>query len=148
LKKNKLFLSGLSVSQADANGKFSTPSAVRPENALAMTASFAVPSIRKFKPGMILAYSYSIYNARLDKASNQPNIEVQMNLYRDGKLLVEGKSEPARLQPQTDWLKINEFGYFKLNQNVEPNDYALQIIVKDLASKETVSQWIDFEVTN
>ncbi|MBS1794297.1 MAG: VWA domain-containing protein [Acidobacteria bacterium] len=147
LGRRELFLSGLTVSQVDAAGKFPMPSAVKPENALSMTASAAVPSIRRFKPGMILAYAYSLYNAHPDQATGQPKLEVQMNLYRDGKMLLEGKSEPLTLDPRADWTKIDNFEYFRIN-NLEPDDYVLQIVIKDLISKETVSQWVDFEVTN
>jgi hypothetical protein len=30
---------------------------------------------------------------------------------------------------------------------MQPVDYALQIIVRDLLTNQTVSQWVDFQVT-
>ena len=147
LKKNKLFLSGLTVAQVDQNGKFAAPSAVKPENALSVTASTAVPAIRRFADGAIMAYSYTLYNAQTDKTMNQPKLLVQVNLFRDGKIISEGQPKPAELEKQTDWSRINDYGYLRLNQNMTPGDYALQIIIKDLQTNQTATQLIDFEVT-
>ncbi|MBA3633589.1 MAG: VWA domain-containing protein [Acidobacteria bacterium] len=148
LKKSKIFLSGLTVSQVDANGKFVAPSAVKPENALSLTDSAATPAIRRFRPNSILAYAYTLYNARADKTTNQPKLTVQVNLYRDGKIISEGKPQTPELEKPSDPSRINDYGYLRLNANIEKGDYALQIIVKDLLTNETTSQWIDFEVGN
>lgn len=148
LKKSKIFLSGLTVSQVDSNGKFSAPSAVRPENALSITNSTAVPAIRRFRPNTIVAYAYTLYNAQTDKTTNQPKLSVQINLYRDGKIITEGKPEIAQPEKSSDPARINDYGYLRLNAKVEKGDYALQVTVKDLLTNETASQWIDFEVVN
>lgn len=148
LKKNKIFLSGLTVSGVDANGKFAAPSAVKPENALSLTASTAIPAIRRFQPNTILAYAYTLYNAQIDKATNQPKLTVQVNLYREGKIVIEGKPQAPELEKSSDPTRINDYGYIRLNAAIEKGDYALQVIVKDLLTGETTSQWIDFEVGN
>jgi VWFA-related protein len=148
LKKSKIFLSGLTVSAVDSAGKFISPSAVKPENALSLTDSTAVPAIRRFRQNSILAYAYTLYNARPDKTTNQPKLTVQINLYREGKIVTEGKPQPAQLEKLTDLTRINDYGYMRLNANTEKGDYALQVIVMDLLSNEMTSQWIDFEVGN
>jgi hypothetical protein len=114
-----------------------------------MISSTAVPGVRQFKRGAILAYAYTIYNAKLDPATNLPKLTIQTNLYRDGELHSEGKPRPADLQKQTDWSRIIDYGYLRLNDNIQSGDYAVQIIVTDtLASgkKSVSSQWVDFEV--
>jgi 5-hydroxyisourate hydrolase-like protein (transthyretin family) len=146
LKKSGIFISGLIVSATDANGKFTIPTAVNPENALSPANSVTVPAIRRFRPGTILAYAYRLYNARIDKVLGQPKLTVQVNLYRDGQIIVEGSPQAAQLEKIADQTRIDDYGYMKLNANAEKGDYALQVIVKDLLSKETTSQWIDFEV--
>lgn len=148
LKKNKIFMSGLTVSGIDASGKFAAPSAVKPENALSLTNSTAVPAIRRFQPNTILAYAYTLYNAQIDKATNQPKLTVQVNLYRDGEIVLEGKPQTPELEKSFDLTRINDYGYMQLNAAIEKGDYALQVIVKDLLTNETTSQWIDFEVGN
>ncbi len=146
LKKGNLFLSGLTVSAVDANGKFTTPSLVKPENALSLTTSTSVPAIRQFRVGTILAYAYTVYNSQIDKVTTQPKLSVQINLYRDGKIISEGKPQVSELEKQADPARLNDYGYLRLNASVQPGDYALQVIVTDLSSNQTSSQWVDFEV--
>ncbi len=148
LKKSKIFMSGLTLGAVDENNKFVSPSAVKPENALSITASTAVPAIRRFRPDTITAYSYTLYNAQTDKASNQPKLSVQVNLYLNGKLISEGKPQAAELEKQSDLTRINNAGYMRFPSKVEKGDYTLQLIVKDLLTNETTSQWIDFEIAN
>lgn len=147
LKKNKLFLSGLTLAQIDQNGKFPVPSAVKPIDAISITASTAVPAIRRFQSRAILAYAYTIYNAQLDKVTAQPKLSIQINLYQDGKPMVEGKPQPIDLEKQADWARINDYAYLRLNPNAPAGDYTLQIIVKDLIANQTTAQSVDFEIT-
>jgi len=149
LKKDKLFLSGLTVTQVDQNGKFTVPAAVNPENAISLTASGGVPAVRRFERGSIIAYPYTIYNARLDRSTKLPKLTIQMNLYRDGKVFSKGTPQNADLEKQADWSRINDYGYLRLNSEVEPGDYTLQLIVTDLLAdgkSSTASDSIDFEV--
>jgi VWFA-related protein len=148
LKKSKIFISGLIVSAVDANGKFVAPSAVKPENALSLTDSAAVPAIRRFLPNTILAYGFTLYNAQTNKTTNQPKLTVQVNLYRDGQLITEGKPQPAQPEKLLNLTRINDYGYLRLNASIAKGDYALQIIIKDLLANETTSQSIDFELVN
>ncbi|MFZ1700033.1 MAG: VWA domain-containing protein [Pyrinomonadaceae bacterium] len=150
LRKNGLFVSGLTISGVDAAGKFQTPGATKVEDALSVAGSLAVPAIRRFKRGSIVAYAYTIYNARLDKTTNRPKLTTQMNLYRDGQLVVESPFQNADFKPQSDWSRINDFSYVKLVDALTAGDYALQIVVSDeLGGKNAVSsQWVDFEIVD
>jgi len=73
-------------------------------------------------------------------------LSAQVNLYHDGKLISEGKPQISELEKQSDPTRINDYAYLRLNQNAQSSDYALQVIVKDLVSNQTTSQWIDFEI--
>jgi len=151
LKRPSLYLSGLTVTGVDANGKFEIPRASTAETAISLPPSTAVPAIREFRRGSIIAYAYTIYNAQIDKATGRADIEVRMNLYRDGKLVLEGPPQKADLQNQSDWSRIADFAYMRLNQQTEPGDYTLQLIVRDMLApvkQSTSSQYIDFEVYN
>ncbi|HEX8250803.1 MAG TPA: VWA domain-containing protein [Pyrinomonadaceae bacterium] len=147
LKKDKIFLSGLTVSQVDADGKFIVPAEVKPENAITATPTTSIPAIRQFQRGTVMAYSYTLYNAALDKATNLPKLSVQVNLYREGQLVTQGQPQASQLEKQDDAARIGDYGYMRLSPNMQPGDYALQIIVKDLLTNQTVSQWVDFQVT-
>ncbi|MFT3743092.1 MAG: VWA domain-containing protein [Pyrinomonadaceae bacterium] len=148
LKRSDIFLSGLSIAGADEKGNFEKLGPTTAETAIGLPASTAVPSIRRFKRGSVVAYSYSIYNARMG-ADNQPKITLQVNLYKNGKLLVEGTPTPWKPENQSDLARINDFGYMRLAQT-EAGEYTLQLIVRDtLGGKDSVaSQWIDFEVVD
>jgi VWFA-related protein len=149
MKKGKLFLSGLTVSQVDVRGKFVIPGPVKAENAIAMTPTTGSPAMRQFHRGSVAAYSYTIYNAQLDKVTQQPNLSVQMKLFRDGQLMIDGKPETAKLEKQSDWSRIIDYAYLQLDPNVQPGDYTLQLIVKDLVSADknaVSSQWVDFQI--
>lgn len=147
LKKGELQVSALTVSEVDKEGKFAVPSAVKPEFALSLSSTPAVPAIRRFRRGTILAYSYAVYNAKIGPGG-RPALSVQMNLYRDGKLIVEGKPAPADLPNQTDWSRIQDYTYFRLTPDAARGDYTLQVIVRDTLAKgvAVASQSVDFEV--
>ncbi len=147
LKRSDLILSGLIVSGVDADGKFLIPSGPEGDNAFAAVRTGAVPEIRRFPRGAVIAYAYTVYNAKAD-STGKAKLIVQVNLFKDGKMIVEGPKQPADLQEQADRLRIKDFGFLRLG--AETGDYALQVIVTDtLASgkKATSSQWIDLEVT-
>ncbi len=147
LKKERIFLSDLMLSQIDINGKFSVPTIINANKPISAANTTAIPAIRQFRRGMFLAYSYTLYNPALDKTSGKPNLSVKVNLYRDGKIVTEGPAQPAQLEPQTDWSRVNDYGYLRLKPNMEPGDYILQVIVRDTVTNQATSQWIDFQVT-
>lgn len=149
LKQKRLFVSGLVATQVDANGKFVTLQKTEPSAAFAIPTSAGVASIRQFHRGSVIAYPYNVFNAKVAEGG-KPNLTVEANLYFDGKLLIDGKPLPADLQPQTDWTRISDFGYLKLNPNMPVGDYVLEIIVRDAArGKDAMSsQTTDFQVVN
>ncbi|HUR97631.1 MAG TPA: VWA domain-containing protein [Pyrinomonadaceae bacterium] len=147
LKPGRLFVSGLVVTGVDAKGKFSMPAAADPSNAFELPASQSVAGIRIFRRGSVVAYPYYIYNAKRS-AEGKPNLTVEVNLFQEGKLVIDGEPRPADLQPQTDWSRIIDYGYLRLNQQVPAGEYVLQIIVRDLSAGKnaTATQWTDFQV--
>lgn len=147
LKKGNLFLSGLIMSGVDGNGKFAMPEGAKADKAFTSPSDTFVPAIRRFRAGLIVAYAYTLYNAQIDKATSQSRISVQVNLYRDGEIISEGKPEEVKFEKQLDGSRITDSAYLRLNPNAQKGDYALQIIVRDLLSKQTASQSIDFEIT-
>jgi hypothetical protein len=142
-------LSSIIVSGVDQNGWFEKPGPATAETAISAPVSGAVPAIRRFKRGSVIAYSFSLHNARVDKSAGRTNLTIKVNLYRDGKLVSEGEAAPLKTDGQVDLTRIDDFGYLRLSQT-EPGDYALQIVIRDLlGGKNAVSsQWVDFEVVD
>ena len=148
-KPGKLYLSGLVVTEVNAAGKFAAPDIVDQANAFALPASGGVPGIRIFRRGSVIAYPYYVYNARVAQGG-KPSLTVEVNLYHDGKLLLDGPPLPAELQPQKDLARISDFGYLRLNPNLAAGDYVLQVIVRDLVGGKNAvsSQYSDFQIVD
>ena len=147
LKKHNLLLTGLTVGEVELKGgKPIMPSIEKTESGFSAVVSVSDPAIRRFQPGAIVGYAYKILNADLDKATRQPNVTVQVRLFRDGKVFLDGGTQPGKFEPQADMTRISDYGYLRLQPEAPAGDYALQVVVRDTKSNETTSQWIDFEV--
>ncbi len=146
LKKERLTLSGLVVGGYEAQAK--TTNVKFQEQAISEADPLAQASVRRFREGNILQYGYFIYNAKIDRQTNQPQLTTQMRLFREGKLMFTGKEIAFDSNGQTDLKRINASGALRLG-GLESGEYILQIIVKDKLAKEkyqTTSRWIEFEV--
>ena len=147
LKKKNLHLAGLAVGEVTIqNGKPVMPAIVPSQGGFSPVASLSQPAIRKFRPSSILGYSYRIYNAALAKSSQQPNLSVQVRLYKDGEVVTDYPAQVIQLEPQTDLSRLSDYGYMRLAPQMPPGDYTLQLLIKDLNDNRTTSEWIDFEV--
>lgn len=142
-KQKKMLISGLKISGVDSTGKM-LPSEGG-DNGFSTVISPTISAIRKLRRNSIVAYTYNLYNAKVD-ATNPLKLTVQTNLYYDGKLLSEGQPQSIEVGKDSDLSRVNDFGYLRLNAQVPTGDYVLQVIVKDLQTNQTASQWIDFEI--
>ena len=147
LKKAKIYLSGLTMGTINQEGKFISTSSSSLKKAISLVHSRGIPAIRSFQPGSVLAYGYNVYNARIDKSTNTPKVLISANVYRNGALVSDGDAELVKFGKQTDMSRLKSVGYMKLPKKISAGDYALQIILRDLVSNKTTSQWIDFEIT-
>jgi len=105
-------------------------------------------SLRHFQRPTILRYGFEVYNAKLDSA-HKPRLTSQVNVFRDGKLVMEGKPSAINLTGQRDWQKVTSFGALALEKQMAPGEYILQIIVTDnLASgkRKNTIQFVQFEI--
>jgi VWFA-related protein len=141
LKKGRLYVSGLSISQLDAAGKYARPSLTKPDNGFALNQSKGGPVTRQFKKMSSTAYSYTVYNA----GTNTAGLTTQINLYKDGKLMSEGTPKKIEAVPSVPG-RIDDYGFLRLTSAVEIGDYTLEIIVRNAAKKEVSSQSVDFEI--
>ena len=169
LKKNRLAVSGVAINGRNPGEKIAvapgaeaqaspaagnTPatganSAEQDQEGVDQGNPEASPAVRHFSRGMLMDYGFIIYNARLDKATNKPQLIGQVRLFRDGKLVFTGKEIPLSSTEQTDWKRVTAGGSIQLGTDLVPGEYVLQVIVKDLLADEkhrTVTQWMDFEI--
>jgi hypothetical protein len=146
LKKDALTLSGIILENLTENEwkeRTASPNAAQNQTNLMQDTS-----LRRFRRGTILNYSTEIYNAKTD-ASQKPQMQTQIRLFRDGKPVLEGKMNP--FQGQGNAAKLNFAGALGLGNEMKPGDYVLQIVVIDNLAKnkrKLASQWVQFEITD
>ncbi len=109
------------------------------------------PATRRFRPGQIVAYGFTILNPKLDKASKQPRVTAQTHLFRDGKLVFTGGEFHQVVPQEGDPTRFVSGCLLRFGASLVPGEYLLQVTVTDgLAPKKKgrVSEWMDFEVVN
>jgi VWFA-related protein len=158
LKKNRLTVSGIMVSgpeRATQNtaAASSGPDAKSLQNAderqEERTDGRTSAAVRRFPVGGVLEYGFVIYNAKIDKASMQPRLTIQVRLFRDGQPIFTGSERPYVLENPTDLKRLPFGSALQLGNNMVPGEYVLQVIVNDFLGKakyKTATQWIDFEI--
>ena len=105
-------------------------------------------TVRRFRRGTVLRYSYVVYNAKLDRAQ-KPQLRIQTRLIRDGKVVLEGETLPFNAAGQTDPARLQTSGAITLGTELEPGNYVLQTIVFDQANsgnKRYATQFVEFEI--
>jgi VWFA-related protein len=157
LKKDRLALSSLTLvgkhltetpfKAAASSG--SSASSDMPDEGLDKGNAEASPAVRHLSRGMALDYGYFVYNARLDKATNRPQVTTQVRLFRSGQEVFTGRVQPFDMTSQTDLSRLRGMGRILLGADLVPGEYVLQIIVTDALANEkhrVATQWMDFEI--
>lgn len=139
--KNHLSLSGLVISGLNQAGTASA-TATGGDGLLQ-----AVPSLRRLTHGMVLSYSYTIYNAEANDAG-RPQLETQMLLFREGKPVFTGKLSPFDPGTQKDMKRLRVTGGLRIGPELPAGGYVLQVMVTDkLRNKpNTAVQTLDFVI--
>lgn len=169
LKKNRLAVSGIAVSGRNPEERTGAVAGAKPQPAptagdqTATNASSAAqdqegvdkgnpeasPAVRHFMRGMLMDYGLIIYNPRLDKATNRPQLLTQVRLFRDGKLIFTGNENTLSSTDLLDPKRVIASGSIQLGNDLLPGEYVLQVVVKDMLADEkhrTATQWMDFEI--
>jgi hypothetical protein len=147
VSKGRLTLSGIvlsadrSLSGKPAEGAGQTEGQVEEEDPNGTAA------VRIFKPGVAIAYGYQILNAQAGP-DNQPHLEVQTRLFRDGEAIYTGKPSAMAVgeQPDPKWMVGG--GRMQLGK-IAPGEYVLQVIVTDKLAKDkykVAAQSMDFQI--
>jgi VWFA-related protein len=153
LKKNRLTLSGIVMSgvplETYSKGAVDLTSQSPSGEDTSRLDPKASPAVRQFKSGLVMVYGLVVYNAQVDKASGRPQVHMQLRLFRDGQMVFTGKEVPLDSTGQPDLKRLTSSGALSLGTELQPGDYALQVIATDALAKEkhrVASQWIDFEI--
>jgi len=145
LRTNRLALSGIYLSGSNQVPAYGPSAEKKP----VAEDPMAGPALRRLRQGMILSYSYIIYNAQLDTAG-PPQLQTQMRLFREGKETFTGKLLSLNVSQQTDMKRLDAGGRLLVGSNLDPGEYILQVAVMDALAKNkrqnAATQWIGFEI--
>ncbi len=121
---------------------------VDPNGGFVPSSSSVDTALRSVKLGTILRYGLEVYNAKLDVA-RKPALQSRIRIFRDGELVLDGKTIPVDLQGQADLRRVQISGALSLSDKMLPGDYILQVIVTDTLAKtkqQIATQHVQFEV--
>ena len=148
LTKNRLAMSGL-VLTAPKQVAASETTAPEPGQTLSnINALSTTPFVRKFARNGWIQYGAAIYNATPDKKTNQAQVSVQAEIYRDGKVVYQFPAHPVEFTAKMDPKKFDYVGRLRLN-NLPAGEYLLRMVVTDALAKKNygrIEQWMDFRV--
>lgn len=107
------------------------------------------PSVRRFTPKVVMQYAALLYNAKGGKTSSQPDVEMQVSLYKNGKVVYQGKKQGFRPEKFKEGDPLNLMGSLTLGESTTPGTYTLQIAVRDNEAPKKAQfavREIDFEI--
>ncbi len=143
LKKNRLTLSGIVLQRIEADhSTIKDREQVQPD-------TDRDSALRQFQSGANVLFAFAVYNAKLDKATNQPRLTTQFKIFRSGKEVFAGAEKALAITEQMDPERITTGGRIRVGGVLQPGEYVLQVIVRDMFAKENrdvATQWIDFAV--
>lgn len=146
LKNGKLSLSGIVLENFTEN-QWKNPDSTQNEGQRQIDL-MQNTSLRRFKRGTILSYTAEIYNAKLD-SGKKSELQTQIRLFRDGKLILDGKPKPFIAERKGDAAKLEYAGALGLGNEMKSGDYVLQIVIIDKLAKAkrgSADQWVQFEL--
>jgi VWFA-related protein len=107
----------------------------------------STPALRRFRRGASIAYAFTVYNARVDAAS-QASLKVEMSFYRDG-MHFQSLPDLAGARASSPDGGVSVGGTLRLGREMEPGAYTLAVTVEDQLGRgkdRYAIQWADFEV--
>ena len=109
----------------------------------------ADPAVRIFKPGQSCVFRSTVFNP-LTGPDKQSALQVQSRIFASGRVVMDGKPERVTFGEASDGSRRQISGPIKLDSQMAPGDYILQVNVRDLLAPpgqpRTATQFIDFQV--
>lgn len=102
--------------------------------------------LRRFPQGASLVFGYTIYNAALDKKTQQPQLTTQTVVFRDSVKIYSSDRVAVATAEQADLKRIGAGARLQLGPALTPGEYVVQIVVEDRVAKRTTTQLTQFEV--
>jgi VWFA-related protein len=144
LKKKNLTLSGIVLERVETKKADALADAKTLELKMQRDAA-----MRRFRLGETVRFGFSVYNAKLDKASGQPNLSMQYKIFRNGKEIFAAPEKPLSRAQQAEQNVLDISDAFSLGRKMDEGDYMVQVTVRDTLAKDkrqAATQWTDFEI--
>ena len=103
---------------------------------------------QRFQINSEVEFAFVIYNAAIDPATQSSNLVMETTLFRDGKNVKTNANTPISGANQPDLARLVISGVMRLQEDLEPGNYYLQVVIIDKAAKNKppITQWVDFEI--
>lgn len=151
VKKNFLMLSGIILENLTfdqwTNQTQNTQTKIA-DKVAAQTDPLTDTALRQFKRGTVLRYGFEIYNAK-SNAGQKPQLMFQTRVFRENKLIFEGKQKPMDDLTLIDEQSGKYSAAMNLGTEMATGDYVLQIVVTDAQAKgksKIATQSVQFEI--
>ncbi|HKY44658.1 MAG TPA: hypothetical protein VJM50_16325, partial [Pyrinomonadaceae bacterium] len=130
LSKNDFSVSSLFLSESAAVSQGTAP-------------KWIIKPDRKFARTGKLKFQVFIYNA--DQSAGAPVVHLQLELRREGQVLVQTPASPIDMKGVTDLGRIPVVGDFPL-ADFPPGRYEMKLIITDQKTKSSVSREAEFTI--
>ena len=101
--------------------------------------------LKQFQAGTVLRYGFEVYNAKPD-GGRAPELVTLANILQNNKVVVDGNFTKVNAAGQ-DSAHMRVSGNIQLKESLlPPGDYVLQVIVRDMGSKQVATQLFAFEI--
>ena len=121
---------------------------VASESFLKAQSADGTPALRVARAGEKLLYGAYIYNAKASPGGTA-NLEVQVVLYREGKVEYTGKRMPFQPTGYTEGAHLPFSGTLTLGSKLAAGEYVLQVAIRDIDApkkQQFAVRSMDFEV--
>src|SRR6185369_2082214 len=96
--------------------------------------------LRQFGLGTVLRYGFEVYNAKPDGKTIK--LETQANILQSDKVVVQGNVSKFESVDLSTVPRVS--GAISLGQDLKPGEYALEVTVRDVITKQTQKQLFAF----
>jgi len=147
LTKKRLALSGLILGQFE-KGPGQPPNKPEGTRAEGRDDIQPTPNVRRFSRDGVIDYGAFVFNPALDPKTGKPQLTMQVEIYRDGKVLHKLDPRPLDAGEAVNLKRVECGGRLKLT-GFTPGDYLMRLMITDQLANQKYSraeQWMDFSV--
>jgi VWFA-related protein len=142
VSKGRLAVSGIVLTAAETG--LGAAQASPSQEGMRLRAS---PAVRRFHPGSRLAYSFFVYNLRIDSATGRAVAEVTASVLSEDRVVQQAQAQRLEATAAGSPPRVAAGGILTLGAVERPGTYTLQVTVTDAQRKKSqAEQWVDFEV--